>query len=386
MRFSHLALHNFRNYPKFKLNFDREITVIVGDNGSGKTALIEAIYLLSHGFSFRAGKIEEMVSLGQELGRVEGRIFLGEAGGVDLAGGQSQDQTEKIDLEVMLTRGEVQGQKSAKRLFAVNQVRRPASRAVNLFHAVVFRPEDMRLVEGSPGRRRSFLDDCLVNLFPDYAASLKTYDQTLLRRNRLLLQVRDGLQPRSALTFYTLSLIKHGQVLQKARTQFFAFTRQVDFPHNFVARYQPSLISQERLDHYADREIAAGHTLVGPHKDDYWIQMPPELWPEFAAGLSQENEGLNLALYGSRGQQRFGVLWLKMCELAYTEQITGSKVLLLLDDVLSELDSDARGLVINLMKQRQTILTTASHGLADRVSKLGKKVQKTSLPTNVIPS
>ncbi len=377
MRLDSLNLINFRGYSSFQTSFSPDVTVIVGANGSGKTALIEAIYLICNGDSFRAQKIEDMISLGQELARVEGTL-------IDPADKASSDQSEKTSLEVMLTRGQVQGKSTAKRLFSINSVRRTKNAARSLLHAVVFRPEDMRLVEGSPARRRDWLDSCLAGLFADYHNSLSVYQRALLTRNKLLWQIREGEQPRTALAYYTLQLIKHGQILQDKRQEFFQFFASVVFPVAFHVSYLPSVISQDRMDQYAQKEIAAGHTLIGPHKDDFLITLPPELLrlpTKSHASLrgQADDPTLDLAVYGSRGQQRLGVLWLKLCELAYVEARSGQKVLLLLDDILSELDTHARGLILGLMQSRQTILTTASHGLAERVEGSFKKVKKVKL-------
>lgn len=312
----------------------------MGPNAIGKTSVIEALALASTGDSFRAGKIEEMIAFEQELGRVTVTIEDEDESG----GGVSADSST---LEVLLTRGEVQGRKTQRRLFSINGARKQKRKFVGQFHSVVFRPEDLRLVEGSPGRRRTFLDTPLSTLFPTYASSLKTYEQTLKRRNKLLQQIREGETSATTLSYWNMSLIKHGEAVQERRRQFVGSFDGVQFPVAFSLEYQPSIISQERIDHYQSREIAAGHTLVGPHKDDFEVR------------LLLGGERRSIAEYGSRGQQRLAVLWLKMCELEYVASEVGERPVLLLDDILSELDETSQSYVLDMLKQGQSIVTSA---------------------------
>jgi len=331
-----LHLQNFRKFSSQQIDFNVTTTLLSGKNGSGKTSVLEAVYLLGSGESFRAGKVDEMIGFNQEISRVQAELV-------------DQDQDE-IRVEVLLTRGEVQGKKTAKRLYSVNEVKKRKKDAIGKINAVIFRPEDMRLVEGSPARRRQFLDMALSLMVKGYASSLSTYDQALLKRNRLILQVREGEMPKAVLSFWTAQLIKHGSILQIARQQFLHDFSSVEFPVSFKAQYLESLINQDRMDQYADREIAAGHTLIGPHKDDFIVNFQdPDL----------QQESFDIAIFGSRGQQRLAVLWLKICELNLLEKTTGQKAILLLDDIFSELDQDGRDQVLSLINGRQTIITTA---------------------------
>ena len=339
-----IALEQFRLHQAMHLLFDKKTTVITGLNASGKTSIIEAIQLLATGESFRAQKIDEMVAFGVEYGRVKGKL-------------RTSDDEEK-ELEVLLTRGVVQGKKTPFRIFSVNGVRRQKRGAVGFLKTVVFRPEDMRLVEGSPARRRDFLNTPLSLLFSDYAAALQAYEQTLKRRNKLLETVRDHQQPRSVLTFWNQALIKHGSILQTERAEFFEFCKTVAFPYTFSAQYQPSVISQARQDEYLEREIIVGHSLIGPHKDDFTIQFAD----------TRTGTVIDAAIYGSRGQQRLAVLWLKTAELSYIEHHTNELPVLLLDDIMSELDAESQGLVYQLLGTQQSIVTTIDPAVAATVS------------------
>jgi DNA replication and repair protein RecF len=362
-----LSLQHFRNHASRTIEFRQPTTVIVGPNAQGKTSIMEAIALLASGNSFRAEKVEEMISFGQELARVKGVIEETEAGQPELLADEDDRQTE---LEVVLTRGLVQGKKTALRLYSVNNVRRRKREFSSNFTTVVFRPEDMRLVEGSPSRRRDFLDSPLCALDKEYDHSLTTYDQALQRRNRLLQQVREGEQPEAVLTFWNLTLVKHGEYLAQQRRAFLDFCASVDFPLVFSVEYDHSPITPERIKEYQSREIAAGHTLIGPHKDDLIVKL------QFANG---DGQPLPVATYGSRGQQRLAVLWLKMCEFRFLHERTQQTPLLLLDDILSELDTDSREKVLSLLHYGQAVITTTEARIVEEIRQQVGKVESLSL-------
>lgn len=383
-----LALQNFRNFTNQNWDFGRT-TIFVGPNGSGKTSIVEAINLLATGDSFRATHVEEMIRLEAELSRVQGLFSLSNEedlfAGKDWSGGN--DWSEKKDslaekdwlgekkeataddlkLEVMLTRGMVAGRRSQYRLFTVNDVRRRRKDFVKNLSVVVFRPEDLRLIEGSPSRRRLFLDQALSMLDWEYQRALQQYEQTLKRRNLLLQKVREGEESKGILSFWNTNLLEHGKFLQRERSHFVDFIREVIFPFELNIEYLPSLINEERLKKYADQEIVVGHTLIGPHKDDFLVKFS---LPE--KGI----EDLSLLAYGSRGQQRLGVLWLKIAELQFLHSRIDYQPLLLLDDIMSELDESSKAMVLSLLENYQVVLTTADGDLATALS---KKIQQSQL-------
>lgn len=338
-----VALQNFRKHSSFALQFPKQSMVIIGQNASGKTSVLEAIAMASTGNSFRAGRVEEMILFDKELARCKVRV-------------QHEDEIDEV--EVIVTRGIVQGKRTQHRLFSVNGVKKRKKDATGTFFTVLFRPEDMRLIEGSPARRRNFLDVPLAALNYSYAVSLKTYEQTLKRRNKLLQKVREGEQPRETLHFWNASLIKHGEILQAARRDFLASFATVPFPLQFSIEYQASVVSEARIKEYLGREIAAGHTLIGPHKDDISIL------------FQQGSRELNVAVFGSRGQQRLGVLWLKYCELLFLSERTGQKPLLLLDDIMSELDADSQKVVLETLLDYQSVVTSTDPAVIDTVQNM----------------
>jgi len=337
---SGLWLQTFRNYSEKIFQFTNNITVLVGANGIGKTSILEALSVLSSGESFRASKIEEMIHFDAEYGRVQARFEI-----ID-------SDEDSITLEAMINAGSVLGKKTQKRVFSVNGVRRLRKDVIGKLLTVVFRPEDLRLVEGSKARRRGYLDGPLSLIDQQYAQALKDYEHLLRRRNKILEQIKERKTDESSLVYWDENLLKSGEYIQEKRAAYIDTFSQVSFPKEFTCTYQPSLLNAERLAQYQSRSIAAGHTLIGPHKDDFMIEL----------------EGRDVAAYGSRGQQRLAVLWLKMCERAFLLQTTQTLPVLLLDDIFSELDSDSQTLIFSLMSQGQTIITSADHGVADRIN------------------
>ncbi len=334
MRLERLILKNFRSYKLATHHFGM-VTLLIAPNGSGKTNLLEAIYLLATGMSDRAGRIEEMINFDAELGSVSGIV---------------ENLGERRDISVVLTRGVYMGKRTPKRRYLVDGVGRARATFVGNLPATLFRPEDMRLLEGSPSRRRGYLDLAIGMAHPEYLRALSVYEATLKRRNRLLDQIRDGISKRVELAYWDQSLIKNGEIISEYRRSYIEYLNDhalVPFG-KYRMIHKASIISPSRLAQYAEAEVAVGHTLVGPHKDDF------ELYE-----LDGPTDSKNLMIYGSRGEQRLGVLFLKIGGMEYQESKLGVKSLLLLDDIFSELDIVHRGEVVRMMDGRQVILTSA---------------------------
>lgn len=328
-----ITLSDFRNYENKGFKFSDGVTVIAGENAKGKTNLLEAIYLLGVGESFRAKRTEEMVRFEQELGRVSGDVPL--------------SKKDTINLEVLVNGGMVMGKVVNKRKYLVDGVSRRRKDILGILPLVLFRPEDIELISGSPDLRRKFLDRLMIQVDRTYEHSLSTYEQALRRRNKILDAVREGTASKYSLTFWDGLLIKHGQVIQDKRRELIDYINSLfeksDLFKKLKIVYDLSVISESRLAQYADAEVAVGYTLVGPHKDDLIIK-----------------EGTrDLLIYGSRGEQRMAVLALKMGEIYYLEEKGKKKATLLLDDIFSELDEEHKQEVLRVMAGRQVIVTTA---------------------------
>ena len=348
-----LELVDFRNFISKTFDLNDDVNVVWGKNASGKTNMLEAIYLLGTGNSFRARIIDEMVRFDQELGRVRGKIRPSlPAASKDLR-----------DLEVMVTKGMVVGVKTLKRKYLVDGTFKRKRDYVGYLPVVVFRPENLGMLTGGSESRRDFLDEILCQVNEAFGRSLAVYTQALKRRNKLLDAIREGAVNRYSLTFWDGLLIKHGNVLSSERENLVnhinSLWKRSELFNDLKLVYDKSIISEVRLAQYKDEELAAGYTLVGPHKDDFRIQKsPPKADRPLAEEFSGQSEN-DLGVYGSRGEQRMAVLALKLGEIYFGEEKVNDKPLLLLDDIFSELDDVHKKEVLRVMQGRQVIVTTA---------------------------
>jgi DNA replication and repair protein RecF len=378
-----LQLQNFRSYKKQEFKFASGTTLLVGPNASGKTNLLEAIYLLATGKSFRAGVEEEMISYGKEFARVKGVVahFSARQEGREL----KFTRTEGEDLEVLLTTGEVAGKKVAKKKYSINKVGKRRMDFVGRLRCVLFGPEDLEIIVDSPSTRRNYLDNVLEQVDRDYRRSSLSYQKGLRQRNKLLEQIREEGKPRSVLFFWDKLLIENGEVITQKREEFIDFiNQQPDYFGDLNIVYDRSTISPQRLGKYAGEEVAAGMTLVGPHRDDFEVTMKKR----------------SLHTFGSRGEQRTAVFSLKLGELEYVSQRTSDpstghstlrdepsssdskssgqdRPVLLLDDIFSELDHERRKRLLEVIPKQQTIITTTDIHLVEPAYR--KKVKKIEL-------
>lgn len=334
----------------------RNTTILLGANASGKTSILEAIFFLAIGKSFRASSDTECISFGKELARIKGITQSPNYPITQLSNQQinieiEKNKEENIDLELVLTRGEVMKVKTPLKKYSVNKVSKRSGDFVGRLKAVLFWPEDLQLVTDSPSLRRKYLDFVLIQTDREYHRTLISYERAIRQRNSLLEAIRERGAHRHQLLFWDQLLIKAGEYISKKRLEYIDFSNNFKFqiPNfklaNYRLDYDNSIISRDRLDQYANEEIAAGVTLVGPHRDDIKFRIKNE-------------DYIDLAHYGSRGEQRLAVLWLKMAELSYIESVTAEKPVLLLDDILSELDHEHRQIIFDIIDGQQTIFTT----------------------------
>jgi DNA replication and repair protein RecF len=353
MQIQKLRLTGLRNFKGKLLEFSDGITVILGPNASGKTNILESLYLLSTGKSFKAKVEEEMINYNKDLSRVKGRIKVGE---------------EVKDLEIVLTRGFLDIGKSSpervakKKLMLNNLPKRLVDFAGN-FKVVLFGPWDLELVTESPSHRRDFLNVVLSQVDREYRRSILSYEKGLRQRNRLLLRIREEGLSRSQLLFWDRLLIKTGDYLSSKRQDFIDFVNKTEGLNHqiFKLEYDRSVISEGRLEQYKEEEIAAATTLVGPHRDDFIFKIE-----------TKKTKERDLSRFGSRGEQRMGVLWLKLRELAFVEAESGERPTLILDDIFSELDHEHRKIAMEAAQEQQTIITTADPHFIEGFKKVAK--------------
>lgn len=309
----------------------------------GKSNLLEAVRFLSLGRSPKIKNGKNLITSEESFFRISGEV-----------GSGSDDTT----LEVYGESGNSTDTHLSKR-YLVNGVNRRSADFVGTLKAVYFGPEDIEMVTSTPDVRRAFLNTLLVQVDRKYAENLIDYQRIMLQRNHLLKRIRDHLQTYSDLEFWNDSLISSGSYLYTSRIAFFRF--MVGFLPTLSSsastllplldiRYKPSILSAESLSKHAEREVLAGVTLVGPHRDDFEFH--------FSGG--------NLSEIGSRGQQRLAVLILRLAELEFIRQKSAEEPILLLDDLFSEFDPTRRQELLRLLGEGpQIILTTADLGLVD---------------------
>lgn len=348
MHVAGLWVQHYRNFSDRHWEFSPGLNVISAPNGSGKTNIIEAITLLSQGSSWRAQKTDELIAWDEPLAHVQAKVLT-----------VSQ---EDLKLEQMYTRGSLHGRRTQKRLYKVNGVNRRSQDAVGKLLTVLFTPEDMSLFQAGPAARRRLLDELLTQAFPKYRYAHHQYEQVLKRRNRLLKRIKEGEAQRSELFLWDRLLIEHGEHMHAQRQAFLEWLNQhSDESEADPARtedyhfsYDHSVVSVDRLEQYAFAEVAAGYTLVGPHKDDVVFE------------FRRAGEWRNIESYGSRGEQRMALVWWKLMELQFLKQHTDDTPVLLLDDVYSELDEANQARLTDQSQVGQVILTTADTRVSPR--------------------
>lgn len=330
MFLSHLYLRNFRNYAKADFSFSKNTTLIIGTNASGKTNLIEAIYFLSFGRSFRAEKDKEAMSFGEKLARITGLA-------------------DDVKLEVIITEG-IGANSFPFKKYLVNGVSKRRVDFIGNLPAVLFIPTNLDIIVDSPAGRRNFLDDVLEQADRDYRLAQIQYVKALRQRNALLEKVKEqGFRNDKVFEYWDEVLIRNGEVITQKRAKFIEFVNSAQKEiFDFILFYDKSVISKERLLKYKEAEAQTGVTLVGPHRDDFSASM----------FNNTRNTTHNVKLFGSRGQQRLTVLQLKIIQLDFIERTLGGRPILLLDDIFSELDSEHIDLISSLVNNQQTIITT----------------------------
>lgn len=344
-----LRLASFRGYAALDASFGPGPQLVWGPNAAGKTSLLEAVVLLAWGVSHRSTVDQELIRWGSDVGRVEGEIGEGR-------------------LEVALVRpGSAAAAGGSRKRVRVNGVARRASALGAHLRAVLFAPEDMLLVSGSPTLRRAAIDRLAGQRWPAYADALATYGRALQQRNSLLRLIREEAASRDELRYWDGPFLAAGSEVVAGRQRLLVeLAAPLAAAHAEIApdeaaqaplglRYltnaepvpdeSPTDALARRLRETADKEVWNGTTLVGPHRDD----------------LAFELDGRDLAGFGSRGQQRTAILALKLAELDLLTARDGRPPLLLLDDVFSELDPARRShLVRRIAALPQAFVTTTT--------------------------
>ncbi|MCY4449174.1 MAG: DNA replication/repair protein RecF [Chloroflexi bacterium] len=355
MQLTNLTLTNFRSYRQLDLALGPGLTVISGENGQGKSNLLEAVYLLAIGKSYRAVTERDLVSW-----------QAAEAGGYTIVAAVLDGPQGALELRVGL---DCRESNSTAKQVRMNGTPKRTSDLVGMMGAVLFAAEDIELVSGPPSGRRRYLDVLLAQISRRYVQTLSRYQRVLAQRNTLLRTMREGRAREEELAFWDDALVKEGAVVLSERWSSLATLAE------FTASAFERLSSQdvlsityvgtaaepadgdgeralrEALRASRDQERARGMTVVGPHRDDLRLLL----------------NGVEATRHASRGQARLAALAMRLGEARLLAERRGDQPLLLLDDALSELDERRRELVLEeACCYPQTIVTTADpHALPD---------------------
>ena len=358
MYISHLRLTNFRNFAGLSLELPPGLVVLSGANAQGKTNLLEAAYLLAIAKSYRTNVERELITwASQKTPETAG------AAGIEqtFVDGEVERRDDKVRVIVGLRAESSQGAGGflVNKRIKVNGVSTPASGLVGWVNAVLFTASDIELVHGSPSQRRRFLDILLSQVDRGYLRTLQRYQRVLTQRNHLLRLIREGRASGEELSFWNRELVGEGVSLIDHRSD--AIDRLAPLTaHAYRAlskgeelslKFRPSLSSaqfEQSLVERRNEEIRAGMTLAGPHRDDLEIQL----------------NSMPAGTYSSRGQARSIALGLRLAEAVFLKERRGDEPVLLLDDVLSELDSYRRQSVLEeAAGYQQALVTTAEPAL-----------------------
>lgn len=317
------------------------MTIIIGPNTAGKTNLVESIMLLSLGKSLRADKDFEMIRFGQDIAWVNCLV---------------QQEQEVNKLEVMVANAQATGGRQAKK-YIVNGIAKSRTHFVGNLPAVLFRPEELDIIVDGPSLRREFLDQILELVDREYRAAKLVYDKALRQRNALLDMVKEtGKRNDEQFKYWDDLLIANGSCITQKREDFIQFvnTAEKDIIDCKIF-YDKSVMSADRLLQYREAEVHTGMTLVGPQRDDFYIEI-----------RSDRGQWHNVQHFGSRGQQRLVILQLKILHIRYIEKILKKKPLFVLDDIFSELDQKHISLVLERVSGQQVIMTTTHKEFVDQ--------------------
>ncbi|MCL4267041.1 MAG: DNA replication/repair protein RecF [Anaerolineae bacterium] len=377
MYISHLSLTNFRNYGRLELELSPGATLLYGQNAQGKTNLLEAVYYLAttrspHAeydnqlLNWDAGQSEELVVVGRLVAQV-----------------QTAAEMKRLEMRLILERNGRARQGSFRREALVDRRKMRLMDLLGHLRVVLFLPEDVQLITGSPGERRRYMDITLCQIDAAYCRALSQYNKVLEQRNALLRQIAEGSGSLDVLPVFTDKLVNLGSQILRRRALFLAeLARETQRVHyelltngreTIRLQYVPRLAGNgtveeesvalgewlqaaeaslatiktrlaEAVRQAQPADIARGATSVGPHRDDWRFLL----------------NGRALSSYGSRGQQRTAILALKMAEISWMTAVTGEQPILLLDEVVAELDAQRRAALLQTVQSAQQAILTAT--------------------------
>jgi DNA replication and repair protein RecF len=343
VRIQLLTAQGVRNLQPLQLEPRERFNVFVGDNGQGKTNLLEAIYAVAALRSFRTSKLADMIAFGAQEARVGARVV--------------KDEVVRVYELAVAPQG--------RRVLLDGKAARPLARYFGGFNVVVFTPEDLALPRGAPGERRRFLDRAVFNAKPEYLAAVQDYEKVLKQRNTILkMHAQGAMTParvEEMLAIYDVQLAGYGIAIANARATlvedvrielaqaFSAITHGERYASaRYVSKTAGASVDEVISQHKAGRvkDLSTASTQFGPHRDD------------LALSLDDRDAGL----FASQGQLRAIMLAWKTAELAVLARTHGDAPILLLDDVSSELDSARNAYLFeHLALQAGQVFITTTH-------------------------
>ena len=332
MNIRSIELKNFRNYENLEISLDEGTNILFGDNAQGKTNILEAAYMSGTTKSHKGSRDREMIRFGEEEAHLKTVVARG-------------GREYQIDMHL---------KKNRAKGIAIDKI--PIKKASELFgilNIVFFSPEDLNIIKSGPAERRRFLDSELCQLDRIYLADLTNYNKILAQRNKLLKDMiyRPGLS--DTLPVWDMQLIETGKKIIRRRKQFVDELREIvsDIHYRISGgkeelflKYEPNIddiFFEDELSRAKEKDKKLCQTSVGPHRDDLL----------FSIG------DVDIRKYGSQGQQRTSALSLKLSEIELVRKSISDTPVLLLDDVLSELDSSRQNYLLNNISDTQTIIT-----------------------------
>ena len=329
-----IRLKNFRNFTSKRIEFNPNLTIILGENAKGKTNLLEAVYFLVNGVGFRESKEAELIYIDSvEHAEVEAEFL---------------EKEHKSSFKIVLIKRTIGADVKAEKNFFVGKTKkRQFQYRQELTKAVLFAPQQIELLTGSPDRRREYFNKLLFLYDIEYKRHLDNYEKAIRRRNKILETYISLEKLEKELLFWDGYLEKEAAYVTAKRQSY------IDFLNNnpsidskkFQIEYLKNEFTLKRVDQVKKVELAIRRTVVGPQKDDFQISL---------VGSPLKN----MHKFGSRGEQRLTILWLKLCEVKYCQANTKRSPILLFDDIFSELDVKNKKLVLSLMKNYQVMVTT----------------------------
>ena len=336
-----VQLKNFRNYENLELKLDKGTNIFYGDNAQGKTNILESVYICGTTKSHKGSKDREIIRFGEEESHIRMNVI-------------KDELTYKIDMHL---------RKNKAKGVAINGL--PIRKARELFgivNLVFFSPEDLNIIKNGPGERRRFMDLELCQLDQIYLTDLAGYNHIVNQRNRLLkdIYMNPGLQ--ETLDIWDMQMVQYGAKVIRKRKDYVKDLNEViqDIHKNLTGGeehleviYEPSVEAEvfgETLQRNREKDSKMKLTSAGPHRDDLCFMV----------------NGIDIRKYGSQGQQRTAALSLKLSEIYLVKKKIKDTPVLLLDDVLSELDSSRQMYLLDSIHDIQTLITCT--GLDDFVS------------------